>query len=182
MQRVAEILLKRVLPILEEKSEPKAGLLFDGANSFLSSSSDFDLADPTVEDLNLTHQQVAHLAVLIEEGRVSPAGEAKIVSALVDRGNRDNINDNNENNGVIDVEDVITALDLWMTNDDEWIRSLALVRVKEETRNLVKDNPKKNARGKMNAIGRTLKDSGLSANPLVVKTIVEEEIRKLKKT
>jgi hypothetical protein len=109
----------------------------------------------------------------------SPAAEAKTVSALVDRGNQDNIN---ENYGVEDVEDVITAADLWMSNDDEWIRSLALVRVKEETRNLVKDNPKKNARGKMNAIGRTLKDSGLRANPLIVKTVVEEEIKKLRKT
>ena len=176
MQRVAEILLKRVLPILEERSKPKAGLLFDGANSFLSS--DLDVADPTVEDLNLTHRQVAHLAVLVEEGKVSPAAEAKIVSALVDRGDQDNINENNEDNGV---EDVITAADLWMSNDDEWIRSLALVRAKEEIRNLAKDNPKKNARGKMNAIGRTLKDSGLRANPLLVKTVVEEEIKKLKK-
>ena len=78
------------------------------------------------------------------------------------------------------VVDVVSSLDLWMSNDADWIRSLMRERLESETKNLLKENPKKNARAVMTIIGVTIKASGLKANPLLVKSIVEEEVRKLK--
>ena len=152
-QLVADLLLKRVMPHLDDRGKTSAG------------------DDLSIDDLPLSPRQVADLAVLIEDGKVSPAAAASIIAELID---------GQKSVEEAIVKDVVSAMDMWMTDDRDWILSLMQDRLKGETKQLLKDNPKKNARAKMTIIGVTLKASGLKANPLLVKSMVEDEVQKLK--
>jgi len=156
-QVVADLILKRVLRMLDDRSVST-------------------MEDMTINDLPLSPRHIASLAVMIEEGSVSPAAAPKILSTL------SSVIDEREteDDSIPDVAAVVESLDLWMRNDEEWIRSLVREFIVGEMKQLVKDNPKKNARAKMTVIGKVLEASRLKANPFLVKGIVEEEIAKLK--
>jgi len=153
-QTVVEILLKRVLPHVELREKR------------IASSEDL-----TIDDLPITHRQVAELATLIENGGISPAVAPVLVDKLIERENKDD-----------EVMNLVEADDLWMTDDKEWIRSLVAEKLtnSNQAKQVVKDNPKKNARAKMEIIGMTIELSGRKADPMVVKYVVEEEIEKLR--
>jgi len=174
-QRIADILLKRVVGILEDRGKSSLG------------------DDLTIDDVPLTPRQVVDLASLVEEDKVSPAAVGRIVEELVE-GKVASFASSSSSSpssssssfsypaGELRVNEVVSSLDLWMSDDRDWIGSLMRDRLEKEAKNLLKDNPKKNARAVMTVIGATIKASGLKANPLIVKSMVEEEVRKLRNT
>lgn len=160
-QTVANILLKRVLPHVESREKLK-----------IRHSSSTPSEDLTIEDLPISHRQVAELATLIEGGNISAAAAPSVVDKLMERDAKDDSS----------LKDLVDTEDLWISDDRDWIRSLVIQNLtnSNQAKQLVRDNPKKIARAKMEVIGRTIVNSGLKAHPMVVKSIVEEEVEKLR--
>ena len=151
-------------------------IVSSSTSSFLSSASSSPPSDVdlTIDDVSISPGQVAELAALIETGRVSSAAAAAVVDKLIEREAKAKGSS---------VDEVVQAEDLWMTEDKEWIRPFVVRKLTktDQAKQLVKDNPKKKARAKMEVIGWTIEACGLKANPMTVKEVAEEEIEKLQR-
>ena len=169
---------------MRQSAAAAAAAASSSSSSSSSSSTLTPTEDLTIEDLPISQVEVAELAALIEGGRISPAAAPVLVDKLMERDLGESSSSSSSSSTTsFTLNELINYQDLWVNKDSDWIRSLVLEKLigAPQAKEVVKDNPKKNARAKMELIGKTIELSEWKADPMVVKSVVEEEIEKLRR-
>lgn len=165
-ERVGEILLVYLVDVIEAQEKE---IRTDHLSKFISRDSiSPPPSDLTINDLWVTPKQVAALARLLHDQEVSPLVLPEILKALTD----------SREGSSIDVVKYIQEHHLKAIKDETQLLDFikqAFLKEKKVLKELVKDNPKKFARAKMNIVGAALEASGLKADPIRLKELIDQE-------